>query len=116
MAVGFPISKAGFDTQMGLEIGAVASALAACRTRLLWLNNSNIVPGANLGTGLLQQTLGYTATEETNIRTAYADLDSLAQIAHGVGTKGVATVGSSAALNDFFFKAILFGGPNYYGA
>lgn len=110
MSVGFPITKAGLDTQMGLEIGNVAGALAACRTRLAWLNNTNIVPST-----LLQTTLGYTSGEESLIRTSYADLDSLAQIAHGIGAKGVATIGSSAAANNFFFSALQLGGINYYG-
>lgn len=109
MSVGFATTKADLDTRMGLEVAAVWQALDACRNRLLWLNDSA------RNSPFLTTTLGYTAGEETTLRTTFADLDSLAQIAHGIGTKGVATIGASAAANNFFFNAKNLSGVNWYG-
>lgn len=109
MAVGFPITKADLDTRMGLEIGAVYTSLAAVTERLKWLNDSA------RNSPYLTLTLGYTSGEETTLRAAFADLDSLRQISHATGAKGVANIGSSAAANDFFFNAKLLGGVNWYG-
>ena len=109
MSVGFPVTKADLDTKMALEIGAVATALEACRARLIWLND------AARNTPYLTTTLGYTSGEETTLRAAFADLDSLRQISHGVGAKGIATIGSTAAANNFFFSAQQLGGVNWWG-
>lgn len=109
MSVGFPLSKADLDNTMGREIGAVWSALDAVRLRALWLNDSSH-SDANLLTPL-----NYGTSDITALRAAFADLDSLRQISHNTGTKGVATIGQAAAGNDFFFNARLLGGINWYG-
>lgn len=110
MSVGFTITKADLDIKMGLELGAVFTSLAAVTERLKWLNDSA------RNSPFLTTTLGYTSGEETTLRAAFADLDSLRQISHGVGTKGVATIGASAAANDFFFNAKSLGGVNWWGS
>lgn len=108
MTIGLPLTKTNLDNIMGMEIGAVWTSLNVIGVRLLWLNDS-----AHNTT--FMGTLGYTGTEDTTIRAAYTDLDSLRQIAHATGTKGVATIGQAAATNDFFFNAKALGGPNWYG-
>jgi len=108
VTIGLPLTKTNLDNIMGMEIGAVWNSLDVIRVRLLWLNDA-----AHNTT--FMGTLGYTGPEDTTIRAAYTDLDSLRQIAHATGAKGVATIGQAAAANDFFFSAKGLGGPNWYG-
>ncbi len=91
MSIGFPVDKTSLDTKMALEVQAVWQALDGIRLRALWLND------AARNSPYLTTTIGYTSGEETTLRAAFADLDSLRQISHAVGAKGVANIGSSAA-------------------
>lgn len=109
MSVGFSLSKTDLDNTLGREAGAVWAALEAVRLRALWLNDSSHSDGS------LLTPLGYSSSEVTTLRAAFADLDSLRQISHNTGTKGVGTIGQTAAGNDFFFNAKLLGGINWYG-
>lgn len=110
MSVGYQVTKATVDNTVGAEIGAVWTSLAAIHARKLWLDDSSH-SDANLLTPL-----GYTGSEITTLRAAFADLDSLYKLSHATsGGLGVANVGSTAALNDFFFNAKLLGGINWYG-
>lgn len=114
MSVGSPLTKADLDNTLSREIGAVWTSLAAIHTRNLWLNDSSHSDAA------LLTPLGYTgpgaSTEITILRGAISDLDSLWKLSHATtGGLGVANVGSTAALNDFFFNAKLLGGINWYG-
>lgn len=108
MSIGYPITKINLDNIMGAEIGAVWNSLDVVRNRLIWLSDS----AHNLA---FMNTLGYTNPEDATIRAAYTDLDSLRQIAHATGPKGVANIGSAAAANDFFFNAKALGGTFWYG-
>ena len=109
MSVGYPITKAGMDSIFGQEIGALWNAFEVIRNRKVWLDDP-----AHSDANLLTP-LGWSGSEITTLRAAYTDLDSLRQISHNTGTKGVATLGLIAAGNDFFFNAKGLGGPNWYG-
>lgn len=109
MSVGFSLSKIDLDNTLGREVGAVWSALEAIRNRNLWLNDS-------AHNQAFMVALGYSTSEDTTMRSALGDLDSLRKLSHATtGGLGVAAVGSTAALNDFFFNAKLLGGVNWYG-
>ena len=101
MSAGYPISKAALDATIGGEIGAVWGALDAVNKRTTWLNDSSH-SDANLLTPL-----GYTGSEITTLRAAYADLNKLWGVAHATQTQG--------GVSDFFANAKLLGGVNWYG-
>jgi hypothetical protein len=108
LSVGFSLTKTDLDNTVGREVGAVWTSLEAIRLRAAWLADSSHNQAFLVA-------LGYSTSEDTQIRAAVNDLDSLRQIAHATGTKGVATIGAAAAANDFFFNAKLLGGVNWYG-
>ena len=101
MSAGYAITKAGLDSTLGQEIGAVWTALDTASRRNTWLNDSSH-SDANLLTPL-----GYTGSEITTLRAAFTDLNKLWQISHAANTQSPAS--------DFFFNAKLLGGPNWYG-
>jgi len=94
MTVGLPTTKADLDTKMGLETGALYSALKVVQARQLWLAD------AARNSPYLTTTLGYTSGEETLLRAAYTDLNTLAGIAFGTTppTFGYAYFGNAKGL------------------
>jgi hypothetical protein len=114
MSVGPPVTKADLDNTLNREIGAVWTALEAVNKRNSWLNHSSHTDA------LLLTPLGYggpgAGTDINILRGAFTDLASLWNLSHGVtGALGVAAVGSTAALNNFFFNATLLQGLSWYG-
>ena len=101
MSVGYPITKATLDNSVGQEVATLWNALAAASTRNTWLNDSSH-SDANLLTPL-----GYTSSEITTLRAAFADLNKLWQISHSANTQSPAS--------DFFFNAKLLGGSYWLG-
>lgn len=101
MSAGYPITKAGLDSTIGQETGAVWASLAAASARNTWLNDT-----AHSDANLLTP-LGYSGSEITTLRAAFTDLNKLWQISHAAATQ--------ASVNDFFFSAKLLGGVNWYG-
>lgn len=99
MAAGFPVTAPDVNGQAGRLVVALWKALDDVRLFNAWLLDS-----AHNDAYLLSLT-PFTQPEVDAIQAAFADLDALRQIAHGTGTQGVATIGSSAAANNFFFNA-----------
>jgi hypothetical protein len=109
MTIGYQITKTNLDNVMGSEIGGLWNALLVVHTRKLWLDDS----AHNLA---FMNTLSYTNPEDASIRAAFTDMDNLWKLSHATaGGLGVAAVGSTAALSDFFFNAKLLSGTNWYG-
>lgn len=98
MAVGYPVTLADVNNMAGRLVVATWQSLDDVRRFTVWLNDSAHNAAYTAG-------LGMAGADDTTLRAAFADLDSLRQIAHATGAKGVANIGSSAAANDFFFNA-----------
>jgi hypothetical protein len=98
MAAGFPVTAPDVNAQAGRLVVAVWKALDDVRLFNAWLNDSAHNDAYLIALGIVQ-------ADADAIQASFADLDALRQIAHGTGTQGVATIGSSAAANNFFFNA-----------
>jgi hypothetical protein len=92
MSAGFSFTKADLDAKMGSLVVTVRDGLLRCNQMNSLLNNTQIVPNDAFLTGL-----GYTSGEVTILRAAFADLNSLNNVANAAGT-----VPSN---NNFFFNA-----------
>jgi hypothetical protein len=88
MTIGFPVTKARIDGQLGDAVYALREALARVARLKLDLDE---IQDADL------QAMGYTAGEVTTLKASITDLNALANISHGQGTQ--------AQPNDFFFNA-----------
>jgi hypothetical protein len=99
VSVGYPTTKADFDSMAGSLAQRVRDDLYAC-SQFCALLQSSPWADANL------IALGYTQAEVTTLKAAFTDLGgtgtSLYRIAHALATVSVA--------NDFFFNAKLLTG------
>jgi hypothetical protein len=100
MSTGYPITKTDLDNRMGALIVNVRDALEACVLFKALLDDSTILPDATL------TTLGYSAGEITQIRSAFTSLKSLRDISRATATQ--------ASTNDFWFDAKHLAGLNFH--
>ena len=82
MSVGFPISKGDIDNRAGSLAVTLRDDFLRIRQFKAWLDTQ---PDGNL-TGLTP--VPYTSGEVATLRSAYVDLDKLAQIYLGLATQG----------------------------
>lgn len=91
MSLGFPLTKAAFDSQAG------QLATAFCSNLYSWQQFYNLVTSAAWGSANLQSVLGYSSGEATTLIGAATDIGhSMYNVVHANGTV--------AANNDFLFS------------
>lgn len=112
MSVGISVQKVDVDGRAGGLVLQFWKNLDELKRFKAWLDDSDHNDAFLTG-------LGYTAGEISTLRAAIADLGDptigLYAIAHGIGSKGIATIGQSAAANNFFFNARKLSGADYSG-
>lgn len=84
MTVGYPLTKADVDSRAGSLAVDLRNKLTEIRNFKVKLDS---LTDAELGTG---GGLGYSTAEIANLRSAFTDMDKLAQIYLGLATQGSA--------------------------
>lgn len=112
MSVGISVQKVDVDGRAGGLVLQFWKNLDELKRFKAWLDDSTHNDAFLTG-------LGYSSGEITTLRAGISDLGDptvgLYAIAHGVGSKGVGTIGQVAAANNFFFNAKNLSGVDYSG-
>lgn len=101
MSAGYPITRADLDNRMGGMIVAVRDSLSACVLFKASLDDATLLPDSTLQAA----PLSYSAGDCTQIRAAFAAMQSLNNISRALATQG--------SVNDFWFDGKHLAGLNF---
>lgn len=97
MTIGYAITKASMDNQMGALVVNLRNALNAVVSFDVLLDDTAVLPDS-----VLSGSLSYTTPEIATIRAAFNDLRKLSDISRALATQ--------SATNDFWFNAKMLSG------